>query len=349
MKKWVFVILLIFSLFLFSCKNDEKDNGKVDDEINTTDEKDDKKEENNEDDEPLPEKGNDEEPVKKELIFSETCLYDLASSENLSVEIQNLAKIDSLKVADIEIKDYEISDNKLTIKKEYLENIGYKSIVCEFTSEDITYMFNIRIMDSREPNLNDSNEKTYVGDDICFEFNLYDGKIDNVKYNNEDLCVDCYKVEGNKLIISKSYIINTASGNNVFQYQISYYVYNEPNKIYYSKGEVSIINQKSLEFKIEDFNNGIGITEKKSTGKKEFSKSNSSEFFNMIDDFNYAIYNFDANTTILYSISFNGNIINVYDDYLFTYNGTMYKLIRGSFIFLQNYSYTINSGDLPWI
>ena len=45
----------------------------------------------------------------------------------------------------------------------------------------------------------------------------------------------------------------------------------------------------------------------------------------------------------------NDNLINVYDNNLFSLNGEKFIITNGSFIFLKDYSYSISSGDLPWI
>lgn len=349
-KKWLFILIFILSLSFFACKKDDKDSKENGEEKPVVDENDDKNKEVEKEPEPSSENPNDEEPSNLELIFSETCFYDLASNEDLSVKITNLTKIDSLKLDDELTSKYEIKDEKLVISKDLLNNIGYKNVICEFTSNNKTYMFNIKIADSREPVLNDVVQKNYVGDDITFNFDLYDGKIVDVKYNNEELCIDCYKINGNVITINKSYIVTLPASSNALEYKISYSLYNEPNKVKYMTGNITIINPAKEQFVESLFNTKIVITDKSSTGEKTFSASSYNDFYQNIKNFQYIKYNFDESSySVKYNITFGENIINVYDNNIFTLNGEKFIITNGSFIFLKDYSYSINSGDLPWI
>src|SRR5690606_775972 len=95
-------------------------------------------------------------------------------------------------------------DNLLIISANYLsslENWDYVFVV--YTSEG-KFNVTIQALENFKPYLKSNNTVEFTGEDVEFEFEIYDGKI--VKVSVNDITEDDYVISGNKLIIKKEYI-----------------------------------------------------------------------------------------------------------------------------------------------
>lgn len=107
--------------------------------------------------------------------------------------------------------DYVINNNLLTFKSNYLNTLDVGNNV--FTVYSSIGKFNVIVVvtDDKKPYLRSNNTVTFTGEDVEFEFEIFDGEI--LKVSVSGITEDDYIIDGNKLIIKKEYISKVFNEN----------------------------------------------------------------------------------------------------------------------------------------